>query len=160
MAALPQPSAHRSTSHAAPERVPAQWQLPSMHRPCIAPAPQSVGRPSGRPVSVQTRSSHVAPPHPASHSHCHVAGGDAPCQPVGTRARSPWWRWLAHSAQSWPSRQRPCPPQLRGQLSSAQSGPPQPSSHVHVPLMHTPWPLQPSGQSAYWQLGPWKPGLQ
>ena len=38
--------------------------------------------------------------------------------------------------------------------------PPQPSSHVHVPLMHTPWPLQPSGQSAYWQLGPWKPGLQ
>ena len=63
----------------------------------------------GRPATGQARvGAHAlltrGAPHPASHSHCHVTGGDAPCQPVGTRARSPWWRWLAHSAQSWPSR--------------------------------------------------------
>ena len=66
----------------------------------FAPAPQSVGWPVGRPVSVQTGSSHVAPAHPGSHSHRHVTGGDVPCQPLATKARLPWWRLVAQSAQS------------------------------------------------------------
>ena len=52
------------------------------------------------------------------------------------------------------------PPQSRGQASSEHSSPPQPASHVHVPLMQTPWPLQSSAHSAYSQCTPWKPGAQ